>query len=304
MIFEYALEPLLLSSWSNFQRLVSLFGIPNGRLISRYPKRWARLVYDSVPSGTTEKAKIEVALRRVERELLLPRNHQWDGSADWLSNAVSEHGRAPFQAILASSNGGDACSLVVDATDLDCTDLPPLLKAGPRRIVTRDAAELGKALRPLLLISKRILIVEPTFTIKSPRFREPLAALVAAALDLQRRVRADCDVELHLGMDKLDEYADKAAALNTFLSPQVPERMTLSVVGWHKDDLHNRFVVTDCFAIMLGEGLGLPDSRSSRTDDVLALVESATAAELLGRYGNKAKHQFTHRVVGSKQLAP
>jgi len=301
MIFEYALEPQLLSNWSSFQRLVSLFGIPRGRLISRYPKRWLRLVYDSVPSGTTEKAKIEIALKRVERELLLPRNHQWEDSKDWLPNALHEHGRSPFQAILASSSSS-ICSLVIDATDLDCTDLPLLLKAGPRSIVTRDAAELGKVLRPLLLVSKRVLIIEPNFTIKSPRFREPLSAIAFAALDLQKRVRVDCDVELHLGMDKLDEYVDKAAALDTFLSPQLPEKMAISVTGWNKDDLHNRYVITESFAIMLGEGLGLPDSRSSRPDDVLALVDEATASELMSRYGNKAKHQFSHRVVGTKRL--
>jgi hypothetical protein len=302
MIFEYALEPQLLSSWSNFQRLVGLFGIPNGRLISRYPKRWARLVYDSVPSGTTEKAKIEIALKRVERELLLPRNHQWDDTSDWLSNAINEHVRAPFHALLASNSSSD-CSLVIDATDLDCTDLPPLLKAGPRRIVTRNASELGKALRPLLLLSERILIVEPNFTIKSRRFRDPLEAIVLAALDLQEKVRTTCTIELHLGMDKLDDYSDKTAALDSFLSPHIPESMSISVVGWHKDDLHNRFVVTDCFGIMLGEGLGLPDSRSSRTDDVLALLEVATANELMSRYGNTGKHRLTHRVVGTKRIA-
>lgn len=304
MIFEYALEPQLLSSWSSFQRLVSLFGISKGRLISRYPKRWTRLVYDSVPSGTTEKAKIEIALKRIERELLLPRSHQWNDTNNWLSNAIEEHARIPFQAILASSNGGGPHSMVVDATDLDCTDLPLLLKAGPRRIVTRDASEIGKALRPLLLLAKRILIVEPNFTIKSPRFRNPLAAIILAALDLQSKVRTDCDVELHLGMDKLDEYADKAAALNSFLAPHIPENMFLSVVGWNKDDLHNRYVITDSCGIMLGEGLGIPDSRSTRTKDVLALLDNGAASELMTQHGNKGKHLFFHRVAGTNRIGP
>ena len=302
MIFEYALEPQLLSSWSNFQRLVSLFGIPNGRLISRYPKRWARLVYDSVPSGTTEKAKIEIALKRVERELLLPRSHQWDDTTNWLSNAINENGRSPFQAILASPNGSGVSSLVVDATDLDCTDLPKLLKAGPSKIITRDATELGKALRPLLLLSKRILIVEPNFSIKSPRFRNPLTAIALAALDVQNRVRVDCDIEIHLGMDKIDEFPDKAASLNSLLSPHIPEKMSVTVVGWHKDDLHNRYVLADCSGVMLGEGLGLPDPMSSRTDDVLALLDATTSKDLMSRYGNISKHRYSHRVKGVKTL--
>jgi len=301
MIFEYALEPQLLSNWSRFQRVVGLFGITKGRLISRYPKRWARLVYDSVPSGTTEKSKIEIALKRVERDLLLPRNHQWDDAIDWLTNAIAEHGRAPFQAILAG--GPHANVVVIDANDLDSTDLPPLLHAGPSRIVARDASEIGKAVRSLLLVSKKVLLVEPNFTIKSPRFQDPLAAILMAALDLQMRVRPDAEVELHLGMDKLDEYPNKQGALDAFLRLHVPERMNFTVVGWHKDDIHNRYLVTDRFGISIGEGFGLPDEKSSRTVDVLAVLDAATAARLMTQYSDKAKHKLSHRIVGAKRVA-
>lgn len=300
MIFEYALEPTLLADWNRFQRLVALFGVTKGRLISCYPKNWAWRVYDAVPSGTTEKSKIEIALWRVKSDLLLPRNCQWDATAPWLPNAVGEHGRNPFQAILA--NTSHACAFVVDASDLDSTDLPQLLEASPSRIVTRNASEFGKAVRPLLLISKKVLIVEPNFTIKSPRFREPFEAIVMAALDLQMRVRPDIEVELHLGMDKLDEYHNKQASLRAFLEPHVPEGMNLTVVGWHKEDLHNRYIVSDRFGISIGEGIGLPDAKSTRTDDVLAVFDAATAGKLMLQYCDKSKHKLSHLIRGTKRL--
>lgn len=302
MIFEYALEPSLLADWNRFQRLVALFGVTKGRLISRYPKNWARRVYDSVPGGTTEKSKIEIALRRIGGDLLLPRRHGWDDKLDWLPNAVAEHGRTPFHAILAGCT--HACAVVVDATDLDATDLPALLRDGPSQIHTRDAQELGRAVRPLLLLSKKVLIIEPNFTLKSPRFRDPLEAILMATLDLDKRVRRDIEVEMHMGMDKLDEYADKAASLNAFLQPHVPESMTITVVAWHKDDLHNRFVVTDRWGISIGEGIGLPDAKSSRTDDVLAPLATATAESLMRKYCDKAKQKLSHRISGKKHLAP
>jgi len=301
MIFEYALEPALLASWDRFQRLVALFGITKGRLISRYPKRWARMVYDSVPSGTTEKAKVEVALRRVEQELLLPRKHQWNVDMEWLPNAISEHGRSPFQAILATANSTD-CSLVIDARDLDCTDLHVLLKAGPSQILSRDADELARVMRPLLLISKKILVVEPNFTIKSPRFQGPLSAILMATLDVQMRVRTNVEIELHLGIDKLEEYADKSAALNSFLASHIPLPMTITIVGWHKDDLHNRYIISDRGGVQIGEGLGLPDARSSRVTDTFALLDDSTAGQLMDQYCNVAKHKFTHRVRGTKHV--
>jgi hypothetical protein len=189
MICEYALEPCLLSTWNRFQRLVALFGVTNGRLISRFPRKWAKQVYDAVPSGTTEKTRIEIALKRVERELLLPRIHQWNESNDWLANALTENARSPFRAILTDRTHEYA--VVIDGSDLDSTDLPELLQAGPSRVVTRDASDLANAVRPLLLLSKRVLLVEPNFTISSPRFQEPLSAILMASLDLQMRVRRD-----------------------------------------------------------------------------------------------------------------
>lgn len=300
MIFEYALEPSLLADWNRFQRLVALFGMTKGRLISRYPRNWSRRVYDAAPSGTTEKTKIEIALQRIQGDLLLPRKHIWDEKLDWLRNAVAEHGRSPFQAILAGCTHSYA--VVVDATDLDATDLPQLLRHGPSQIHTRNAQELGRAVRPLLLLSKKVLIIEPNFTIKSPKFRGPLEAILMATLDLDNHVRRDIEVEIHVGMDKLDEYLDKAASLNAFLQPHVPETMTLTVVGWHKEDLHNRYLITDRVGISIGEGIGLPDARSSRTDDVLAPLDATTAGTLMRRYCDMSRRVLSHRISGQKRL--
>lgn len=298
MIFEYALEPNLLASWNSFQRLVSLFGVTQGRLISRYPYKWSKLVYDAVPGGTTEKTKIEIALQRMANDLLLPRQEsKWNDTFDWLTNAVAEHGRSPFRAILASQVHSNA--VVIDATDLDATDLPPLLKAGPSRIVARDSHEIGKAVRPLLQISKRVLLVEPHFAIGSARFRDTLSAILTATLDPANKVRVGVEVELHLRMDKL-EFADRAASLNARLQSLVPDKCHFTVIGWHKDELHNRYLITERSGIMLGEGFGLPDEKTSRPDDVLTMLDAATATALMKQFGVKAKHQLTHRISGTR----
>ena len=78
--------------------------------------------------------------------------------------------------------------------------------------------------------------------------------------------------------------------------------MALTVVGWDKADVHNRYLITDCFAIMLGEGLGLPDDKSSRTDDVLVPIDLQTAEELMQRFKDTAKHKFSHRLVGTMRV--
>jgi hypothetical protein len=48
MFYEYALKPSLLNNWKDFRYFTEKFGIAQGRLISRYPKRWKRMVYESL----------------------------------------------------------------------------------------------------------------------------------------------------------------------------------------------------------------------------------------------------------------
>ena len=45
MIYEYALEPRLLNNWKDFRYFTEKFSFYEGRLISRFPKRWKRDVY-------------------------------------------------------------------------------------------------------------------------------------------------------------------------------------------------------------------------------------------------------------------
>src|SRR5690606_977065 len=47
MIHEFAVDPEALTGWQNFRYVVEKFGIPQGRLISRFPKEWKSLVYDA-----------------------------------------------------------------------------------------------------------------------------------------------------------------------------------------------------------------------------------------------------------------
>ena len=103
MLAEFALEPRLLHNWDRFQRLIALFGLSQGRLISRFPKKWKEMVLAAVTCPPVEKAKIEEALRRRLDDRLFPRHHNWLDDFSWLENAVAEHGIRPFHDVLAAS---------------------------------------------------------------------------------------------------------------------------------------------------------------------------------------------------------
>lgn len=48
MLKEYALQPELLASWPVCRDLSEKFGFSRGRVIARYPKRWEKMVVDSL----------------------------------------------------------------------------------------------------------------------------------------------------------------------------------------------------------------------------------------------------------------
>ncbi len=301
MIYEYALDPELLSNWTNFQRIISLFGITKGRLISRFPRRWERMVYDSCASGTTERSRIEIALKRISRDMLLPRKHYWGDGLRWIDNAKAEHTRRPFHAVLASE-ADPILSFVIDATDLDHTDLPKLLEAGPSKIILRTPEELGRAVLPLFLLSKQMLIVEPNFRINGSGFLKTWEALMKSMLDTQGNLRPSLEIELHLGADKLNDFVDAQASLNAKLAPLIPAGNRVSVVNWPKEDVHNRYLLTDKAGIQIGEGLGLPDERSNRRDDTLSFTDKETTDKLIEKYKRKRPGQATYLVDGTMRI--
>ena len=82
------------------------------------------LLLDAVTCGEVEKKKITEALYRLQKSLLLGREHEWNLAWSWVENAIAEHGKRPFKAILAAGNPSNYGE-VLDAADLDVTALPP-----------------------------------------------------------------------------------------------------------------------------------------------------------------------------------
>ena len=71
MLAEYALDPELLSNWRDFRFYISQFGASQGRMISRYPKHWKRLVIEATQAASNVAQKnAEVAVEAVIKQVL------------------------------------------------------------------------------------------------------------------------------------------------------------------------------------------------------------------------------------------
>lgn len=77
MIHEYALEPALLNNWRDFRYFTEKFGFSEGRLISRYPRRWKKMVIESLSETGLNRTKIVERLKKLD-DRMLPRQHEWN----------------------------------------------------------------------------------------------------------------------------------------------------------------------------------------------------------------------------------
>lgn len=268
MINEYALEPSLLNNWKDYRYFVEQFGISKGRLISRYPKPWKRMVYEALAGiGDREKKQIEEALRHID-DRMVARIHEWIPSMSWLANAEAEHRRRPFHAIIARDNP-DKNSAVMKGDDIDETN--SLWKNNTEIIVAREAHAMAQAVGPLLRISRDIIFVDPHFGPEVARFRNTVREFLYAAVENRGGIPLS-KVEIHTS-DKAEAgfFAHECKAR---LPALIPHGVTVRVVRWRArlggETLHNRFILTDLGGVSFR--YGLDEGNTGETDDISLLT--------------------------------
>lgn len=272
LIHEYALEPALLNTWETFRFFESHFGIETGRLISRYPKKWKSMVYDSIGGcSPVTKKRIEEALTRIDPRMMPRKSTGYDYNKSWLANACTEHKAKPFHAVIARENPTqDKCVLPFD----DVEAAHPLWVANRALVVVRTPEAMAAAVAPLLQLSREICFIDPYFDPNAPRYRNAFTAFINAAVGEGRTAALQC-IEVHAS-DKLS--ADYFfPPFMKYLSSVVPDTVKLKLVQWKQrsqgEKLHNRFILTDIGGVNFGTGLDAMDQgEGGQTDEVGVLT--------------------------------
>jgi hypothetical protein len=277
MICEFALEPSLLSNWRDFRFFVDHFGISHGRLISRYPKRWKRLVYESLAGcGDIERKKIEERLSTIDDRIYKRQNCTWTDGQQWLANAEAEHQRLPFHAIIAATHPNGP-AYVLDGNTLDETN--KIWCVDDQEVVERNAVAMAKSISAMLQLSHEIILVDPHFDPQRQGFRNPLREFLAAALQ-GRTAAVITKVEIHTSEDddkpSTQLFHDRC---RQSLPQLIPTGMSVHIYRWKEidggDEFHNRYVLTDIGGVKFNTGLDEGDP--GQTDDVSLLKPDAYA---------------------------
>lgn len=277
MIHEYALEPELVATWTDRQvgrYFIEKFGLGQPRIVSRYPKRWKRLAWAALQTANEiERKRMEELLARLGGTMVKRPDARWDPEEGWLDNAVDEHVRAPFHAILARTNP-HAENHVLVAQELDDTTH---LWEKPRGLcVSRSAADLAAAVAALLRSAREIVFVDPHFGPENVRYRESLRAFLRAVLDnrpgaLPDRVEVQCSADGGATESFFQEECERR------LPRIVPRGLRVDLIRLSRrgggERLHNRYILTDIGSVTFGAGIDRGDASDSDDIELLDRVQ-------------------------------
>jgi hypothetical protein len=251
MIHEFAVEPDSIDSWDNFRAIMGNMGIEYGRLISRFPRRWERMVYDSC-SACQDVKLLTIVEKLNMKSKLVSMGREYDSTKTWLENAEGQHRKEPFRAIITKENPGNKKQLLVAETIYNGMGHP--WDVPRERTIERTPEAIGNCASLLLGISKEVLLVDPYFNPERGQFRNTFANLMNCACQRTWPTR----FELHVKYKEEDIGEWRRSCLSK-LPSCIPKGFHIRVLKWRQRDggekFHARYILTERGGIRYDVGL-------------------------------------------------
>ncbi|MFP4097897.1 MAG: hypothetical protein ACLFU1_03835 [Alphaproteobacteria bacterium] len=281
MLKEYAIDPAVAGDFSNLKQIANLFDFSNPRRISRFPKKWERMVYEAAaPLGDMNAKRVEEKLKQFKgsKSCLYSFGRDYDSDKNWIDNALSSHGIMPFNAIICE-NDQDSC---VKLDDLE--DTHPLIHAPNSQQVTKSLENYKALFDPLFMSVKNICIVDPYFSTyedKAKRLYSHWFKLLSECSDAEAKKLSIITSDKNGGPYKLgEENTLITQARQTFANGQDLRFILNAKVIAHSDDMHDRFVIIDNAAFSITSSLIIDDNATM----LVNMMTKAVSDGLLSRF--------------------
>ena len=255
MIKEFALDPKVICRFQQARYFLDQFGVPYGRMISRFPSAWTKQVYQSIKRlPDIEKLKIVELLNQAQRKMVRS-GRPYDPTLGWLQNAEKQHLAKPFQAIISTENPNSSLQVLLAE---EVTQNTQLWRVPTKAEVPRNARSVTAAIQPLISAANKILLVDPHFDPSQQRFRAVLEHLARCAVN-----NSSCSptIEYHVrsdfrGAPTFEHF--KSQSLEK-LPRLLPQNLEVRFVRWaerlHGLQFHERYILTEFGGVKVDPGL-------------------------------------------------
>lgn len=296
MLYEYALDPSLLSDFDNCRTIFESFKPERGKLIADVPRKWQQEAFKAINGMAHDqcqpvmKKTLKNGLKRLTEEALCSNREcpPWDRQKEtWLSHALAAQDAHPFAAILAAATSPEPVGTYALAQLF--LDAPECWKAPTEMSIPRSAKNIVDALMPLFTISKQITLIDRHMYPGSPSHLRVLKEIVGRMHECNFG-RGVPRITLHVS----DHRRDMQSSLEQHLLPYLPSDFEFVSCAWPQAIEHDRFAVTDVGGIRLGEGFD--ERRHDGTRDVaLSLIGDSTRKHLLRKFSGQPTYRASVR---------
>ena len=277
MIYEFAISPSLFVKWEDLRYFLQTFGREEGRLFSDIPrKKWmniTRKLINASDNGQVMKKRLKAGIEKLERRAIYRRNAVPEVESElWIDHALEAHRDRPLQAILTDNYDEDDESIIIN--DRDFTD-DNRWKIPLDETVERSATRMVQTIQPMLDCSREIILIDRNFKPQDYRWRPFIIELISflSQRSFSPSIRK---IDFHVG-DYLDPNYLKLLCTNHIVGG-IPATMRVDFFVWPRDELHDRYVLTDVGGVDFGIGLDIYDG-SGPTEVKISRVSEETLAK-------------------------
>jgi hypothetical protein len=278
MIKEFALQPeALVESFQTFRYLIEKFGVGHGRLISEFPSKWAKLVYEALNAQSLadeERHAISAYFKAKligQPDFVYPSQRPGgDGQKDWVDRAIEASSQTPFDGIIVSGKTDGRDNLLSART---LTDLDPQFASKRNFRVDRTADQLVGCIDLLIRASQSVKLIDPYLNPKDRRWRRVIEAV---ANRIQIRSQRSSEIEIFRSYDGDIQKSNLLRDFGEWLPKcSAQEGIKFRVFMFSKQDvyMHNRFILTNIGGAMYGTGLDEWDDASPKAPEDVALLD-------------------------------
>lgn len=280
MIKEYAIDPAVAADIGTLRVIDALFDYSLPRRISRFPKKWEKMVYQCAEGlDDLKKKRIEVKLQDLKnrKACLISSGRSYDIEKEWPQNAQEAHSEKAFHAIVCDFNN----PLFVRADDVEQNH--PLFALPNDWREKKTIENFNSLFKHVLFAAKEILIIDPYF---DPT-KEACVKLMKVWVDLLKNRPDVRDVSVSICTSSDNDRCPYQAGDEGKMLRQVNERLDLGGLKNNfsaklAPNMHERYLLTDIASFRVDHSFSVDAQKYVNVNMISKETSDRVKAEYFG----------------------